>query len=172
MSGRAPSKQYKPGQSQIPLLKDERGRPSSYDAPDRVTQPEFAVRRSTFRSRSPADQKGASATKTKYGYAAVFLILSLISFTVQTETAVHIQRELGWNKAYCMLWVHDPFRSRDGWGWKEKKNMDWQISSTSLKVSNSWLMVIAMAVNVSFFTDKELEETVAGFLEASCLHSK
>lgn len=102
MTGRPPLNQHKTGQSQIPLLKDERGRPSSYDVPDGVTQPEFAVRRSTFRSRSP-DQKGSSATKTKYGYAAVFLILSLISFTVQTETAVHIQRELGWNKAYCML---------------------------------------------------------------------
>lgn len=103
MSGRPPLYQHKTGQSQIPLLKDERGRPSSYETPHDdgiMTRPEFAVRRSTFRSRSP-DQK--SATRTKYAYAAVFLILSLISFTIQTETAVHIQRELGWNKAYCML---------------------------------------------------------------------
>ena len=33
-------------------------------------------------------------------------------------------------------------------------------------------MVIAMAVNVSFFAVKKLEETVASFLEAPCLHSK
>lgn len=102
MSGRPPLYQHQTGHSQVPLLKDERGRPSSYDAPNGIARPEFAIRRSTFRSRSP-DQKGSSATRTKYTYAAVFLVLSLISFTVQTETAVHIQRDLGWNKAYCML---------------------------------------------------------------------
>jgi drug/metabolite transporter (DMT)-like permease len=32
-------------------------------------------------------------------------MLSLISFVVQTETAVYIQHTLGWNKAYCMLWL-------------------------------------------------------------------
>lgn len=30
-------------------------------------------------------------------------MLSLISFVVQTETAVYIQKELGWVKPYCML---------------------------------------------------------------------
>jgi len=29
----------------------------------------------------------------------------LISFAVQTETAVYIQHNLGWKKAYCMLYV-------------------------------------------------------------------
>lgn len=33
-------------------------------------------------------------------------------------------------------------------------------------------MVIAMALNVTFLTDQKLEETVAGFLAASSLHSK
>lgn len=47
--------------------------------------------------------EGSSATRTKYTYAALCLVLSLISFTVQTETAVHIQHVLGWNKAYCMM---------------------------------------------------------------------
>ncbi|TQS37654.1 hypothetical protein Golomagni_01864 [Golovinomyces magnicellulatus] len=41
---------------------------------------------------------------TKYKYAAFFLLLSLISFVIQTETAVYVQHELGWNKPYCMLY--------------------------------------------------------------------
>ncbi|RAL61039.1 hypothetical protein DID88_010135 [Monilinia fructigena] len=44
------------------------------------------------------------ATRKKYTYAAFFLSLSLISFVIQTETAVYIQHQLGWNKAYCMLY--------------------------------------------------------------------
>jgi hypothetical protein len=60
------------------------------------------TRRSTFRSRSP-EYDAKNATLRKYVIAAFFLILSLISFTVQTQTAVYIQQELGWNKPYCML---------------------------------------------------------------------
>lgn len=89
------------GRSQTPLLKEERGRPS-YDSPNGSMRPPFHARRSTFRSRSP-DTEGTSATRKKYTYAGFFLILSLMSFVVQTETAVYIQHELGWNKAYCML---------------------------------------------------------------------
>jgi len=59
-------------------------------------------RKSTFRERSP-DMSADSATRTRYYYAGAFLLLSLISFTIQTETAVYIQHRLGWNKAYCML---------------------------------------------------------------------
>lgn len=44
-----------------------------------------------------------SATKRRYMLASIFLILSLISFAVQTETAVYITRQLQWNKSYCML---------------------------------------------------------------------
>ena len=89
------------GRSQTPLLKDERGR-SSYDGPNERTRPAFAAKRSTFRSRSP-DMEDSAATRKKYTYAAFFLLLSLVSFTVQTETAVYIQHELKWNKAYAML---------------------------------------------------------------------
>ena len=89
------------GRSQTPLLKDERGRPS-YDGPSGVGRPVFVTKRSTFRSRSPA-MEDSSATRKKYTYAAFFLLLSLVSFTVQTETAVYIQHELKWNKAYAML---------------------------------------------------------------------
>ncbi|MCJ1398078.1 hypothetical protein MMC11_001275 [Xylographa trunciseda] len=89
------------GRSQVPLLKEERGRP--YDSPNGSARPAFAARQSTFRSRSP-DFEAQTATRRKYTYAAFFLALSLVSFVIQTETAVYIQHELCWNKAYCMLY--------------------------------------------------------------------
>ena len=101
MAERPPLHRPTDGRSHQPLLKDERGRPS-YDSPHGSARPAFAARRSTFRSRSP-DLNTGSATRRKYTYAAFFLLLSLISFVIQTETAMYIQRDLGWNKAYCML---------------------------------------------------------------------
>lgn len=93
------------GRSHQPLLhKDddiERGR-TGYASPDFQERPPLFSRRSTMRSRSP-DTQAKLATKKKYTYAAFFLGLSLISFVIQTETAVYIQHELKWNKAYCML---------------------------------------------------------------------
>ena len=89
------------GRSEVPLLKEERGRPS-YESPAGSARPAFAARRSTFRSRSP-DFDAKTATRKKYLYAGFFLLVSLVSFVVQTETASYIQIELGWNKAYCML---------------------------------------------------------------------
>lgn len=62
-------------------------------------------RRSTMRSRSPREVAAANATKKKYTYAAFFLVISLISFCVQTELSSYIQGELGWDKAYCMMWL-------------------------------------------------------------------
>lgn len=104
MSGTRPA-MHRPtdGRSQQPLLADtERGRPS-YDAPNGSARPALLTQRSSrFRSHSP-DLEGKSATRKKYTYAAIFLIISLISFTVQTETAKYIQDTLGWKKAYCML---------------------------------------------------------------------
>ena len=91
------------GRSSAPLLKDEGGR-ISYDSPNSDARPTPMVRKATFRSRSP-DLEGSTATRRKYIYAAFFLILSLISFVIQTETAVYIQDELKWKKAYCMLYV-------------------------------------------------------------------
>ncbi|KAI9787009.1 MAG: hypothetical protein M1816_007761 [Peltula sp. TS41687] len=90
------------GRSKVPLLQDEsdQGRPS-YDAPPDLEGRSFM--RSRLRSRSP-DSAAVIDTRKKYTYAAFFLVLSLITFTVQTETAVYIQHELGWNKAYCMLY--------------------------------------------------------------------
>ncbi|KAN0079401.1 hypothetical protein V8E54_004615 [Elaphomyces granulatus] len=95
------------GRSQQPLLKDEgRGRlPNIFPPGDEGGQGirPSASRRSTFRSRTP-DYDAKNSTKRKYIYAAGFLVLSLISFTVQTETAVYIQHELQWDKPYCMLY--------------------------------------------------------------------
>lgn len=62
------------------------------------------TRQSRFRERD-SEQLAKQATKKRYTYAACFLIVSLISFAVQTETAVYIQHNLGWKKAYCMLYV-------------------------------------------------------------------
>lgn len=90
------------GRSHQPLLHNgdmERGRSSHHSSPAR--SPMF-THNSTLRSRSPGAQ-AKLATKKKYTYAAFFLVLSLISFVIQTETAVYIQTDLGWNKAYCML---------------------------------------------------------------------
>lgn len=101
MDERPPMHRPGDGRSQMPLLKEDRGR-QSYDSPNGSARPPFHARRSTFRSKSP-DIEGLADTRKKYTYAAFFLVLSLISFVVQTETAVYIQHELGWNKAYCML---------------------------------------------------------------------
>ncbi|KAG9204228.1 hypothetical protein G6514_001301 [Epicoccum nigrum] len=57
-----------------------------------------------FHERDPQAQAHLE-TRRKYTYAAIFLVLSLISFTVQTETAVYIQHELKWEKPYCMLYM-------------------------------------------------------------------
>ncbi|KAK4113362.1 hypothetical protein N656DRAFT_676022, partial [Canariomyces notabilis] len=43
--------------------------------------------------------------RKKYTYAAFFLATSLVSFTVQTELAAYVQHDLGWDKAYCMLYL-------------------------------------------------------------------
>ncbi|KAK5659892.1 hypothetical protein OQA88_13355 [Cercophora sp. LCS_1] len=75
--------------------------PSDNDAPPR--RPTFS-RRSTMRSRSPATNAHMAARR-KYTYAAFFLVASLISFTVQTELAAYVQNDLGWDKAYCMLYL-------------------------------------------------------------------
>ena len=88
------------GRSEVPLLKDERGR-LSYDSPNGTIRPSLS-KRSTFQSRSP-EMEDPSEIRKKYTYAGLFLLLSLVSFVIQTETAVYIQHELHWNKAYAML---------------------------------------------------------------------
>lgn len=93
------------GRSEQPLLKDERRRLSAadYENGDPEGRPMLHhSRRPTIRSRSP-ENNAKQATRRKYVIASGFLLLSLTSFVIQTETAVYIQHELGWDKPYCML---------------------------------------------------------------------
>ncbi|KAJ4376127.1 hypothetical protein N0V83_001408 [Neocucurbitaria cava] len=57
-----------------------------------------------FHERDPETQ-AKYETRRRYTYAAFLLALSLVSFTVQTETAVYIQHQLKWEKPYCMLYM-------------------------------------------------------------------
>jgi drug/metabolite transporter (DMT)-like permease len=108
MAGRPGMHRPSGGFSHTPLLRDDkdgsRGR-ADYESPQGSARPPFAARRNTFRSRSPTYVEPVNSTRRKYIYAAFFLGLSLISFVVQTETAVYIQHELKWNKHYAMLWL-------------------------------------------------------------------
>ncbi|KAI0383394.1 hypothetical protein F5Y04DRAFT_33902 [Hypomontagnella monticulosa] len=108
------------GRSGMPLLKkpddEDRGRPRysssrpssplplPISTPSSLSRPPTFGRRSTMRSRSP-DTQARMAARKKYTYAAIFLVISLISFTVQTELGRYVQHELGWDKAYCMLYL-------------------------------------------------------------------
>jgi len=112
MSGRPPLHRPTGGLSNtnVPLLKEGkvvRGRRSDEHVSGQVGSRRFTSQRDTFRSRSPKLHGKASENeaKKKYLYASFFLVVSLISFVVQTETAVYVQHTLHWNKAYCMLWL-------------------------------------------------------------------
>lgn len=93
------------GRSQQPLLKREDRLSADHGYDGEPPRPAFITRRSTFHSQSPSFAEPENVTRRKYIYAGFFLILSLVSFVVQTETAVYIQKNLGWKKAYCMLWL-------------------------------------------------------------------
>ena len=85
--------------AQAPLLSPG-DKPNDYEQPQ---SPSLSRRRSSrFRERDPA-QRAKDANRKRYTYAAGFLGLSLVTFAIQTETAVYIQHNLHWNKAYCML---------------------------------------------------------------------
>lgn len=85
--------------SHAPLLNSARKTGEDfYNAP--VRPGAGAPRKSTFQERDP---EVVEDVRKRYTYAAGFLALSLVSFVVQTETAVYIQHNLKWNKAYCML---------------------------------------------------------------------
>lgn len=120
--GRRPAL-HRDGPSALPLLHkadDERGRAgfaSPYSSgngrvvsrsaspyrPEMLQRPTLS-RRSTMRSRSPREVAAANNAKRKYTFAAFFLVISLISFCVQTELSAYIQHDLGWDKAYCMMY--------------------------------------------------------------------
>ncbi|KAK3326793.1 hypothetical protein B0H66DRAFT_513412 [Apodospora peruviana] len=97
----SPTPQASSSTAQAPSYLQPRS-PSMYEDPT-PSRPTFS-RRSTMRSRSPTTNARLEA-KNKYKAAAFFLVVSLISFTVQTELAAYVQHDLGWNKAYCMLYL-------------------------------------------------------------------
>ncbi|KAH7325879.1 putative DUF6 domain protein [Stachybotrys elegans] len=156
------------GASASPLLSKpslERGR-QSYDD-DQLSAsgrsdshmahpPSFNQRRSNLRSRSPKEMAAAAAARKKYTYAGFFLVVSLITFCVQTELSAHVQHDLGWDKAYCMMYLtHGSwfilwpalllflrFQKRDvPWSvfWQRHKNLLWttaiMVETRSLDVS-------------------------------------
>lgn len=57
-----------------------------------------------MRSQSPPSNAARLAARRKYTYAGVFLVVSLLSFTIQTELAWYVQQG-GWAKPYCMLYL-------------------------------------------------------------------
>ncbi|KAG5928373.1 hypothetical protein E4U42_000766 [Claviceps africana] len=83
------------------------------DTPSDVFHPPMTARRlslgrqSTMHSRSPtaAMQAAKASARKKYLFAAFFLSVSLVAFCVQTELSAYIQHDLGWSKAYCMMWL-------------------------------------------------------------------
>ncbi|ODA80658.1 hypothetical protein RJ55_03617 [Drechmeria coniospora] len=74
-----------------------------FDGYENRTRP-TATRRSTMRSRSPREVAAEKAMRRKYTFAAFFLAVSLVAFCVQTELSAYIQNDLGWSKAYCMMY--------------------------------------------------------------------
>ncbi|KAI9723818.1 MAG: hypothetical protein M1828_004068 [Chrysothrix sp. TS-e1954] len=95
---RPPFTRHNDGKSQTPLLN-----PKESNGYGQSPRPGVQKRRSTFREHDP-DAEARQATRRRYTYAAFFLVVSLISFTIQTETAVYIKKYLGWKKSYAMLY--------------------------------------------------------------------
>ncbi|KAF2725772.1 hypothetical protein K431DRAFT_280489 [Polychaeton citri CBS 116435] len=98
-----PSANSKRSHAHAPLLSngkagDDSDRRSGSRSPSLHSRPSRRLR-----EKDP-EALAKAATRKRYTYAACFLLLSLISFTIQTETAVYIQHNLKWNKAYCMLY--------------------------------------------------------------------
>ncbi|KAK4225609.1 hypothetical protein QBC38DRAFT_482556 [Podospora fimiseda] len=85
-----------------------RRRPSPRPPLHSSTTPTLSRRSTTdaLRSRSPSSSQSALLeARKKYTYASICLLISLVSFTVQTELASHIQGPLGWDKAYSMMFL-------------------------------------------------------------------
>lgn len=107
MPFRSPFHRANDAHSEQPLLKEDGPQRESNtfaESHERFLERPHMSRRSTFRSRTP-DIEDKNLTRRKYILASGFLLLSLISFVIQTETAVYIQHELHWDKPYCMLYV-------------------------------------------------------------------
>ncbi|KAF2858231.1 hypothetical protein K470DRAFT_260064 [Piedraia hortae CBS 480.64] len=83
--------------SHIPLL-------AGHNKPEDASPTTRRKRSSRLLDEDPAE-RARESTRRRYTYAACFLALSLVTFAIQTETAVYIQHDLQWNKAYCMLYL-------------------------------------------------------------------
>ncbi|WYZ41209.1 hypothetical protein EsH8_V_000104 [Colletotrichum jinshuiense] len=88
---------------------DDRHGRMGYSTRSRGASPLLTPGRPTF-SRSSTMRSHTTSTVTanarrKYIYAAFFLVLSLVSFVIQTELSAYIQQDLHWDKAYCMLYL-------------------------------------------------------------------
>lgn len=103
------------GKSGTPLLYKpetdddaERGRSNGTLTPNGrsvpAVRPALSRRSTAMRSRSPRGFAAEQAARKKYTYAAFFLVVSLVSFCIQTELSAYIQHDLGWDKAYCMMY--------------------------------------------------------------------
>ena len=70
------------------------------------TRHSFSARQA-LRPVSPTALAGAatSSVRRKWIIAGIFLVVSLVSFCVQTELAKVVQTDMGWDKAYCMLYL-------------------------------------------------------------------
>ena len=90
------------GKSGTPLLDSNHKENGYADGQMDDHAPGLMRRRSTFKERDP-DAAAKAATRKRYSYAAFFLAVSLVSFTIQTETAVYIKKYLNWKKSYAML---------------------------------------------------------------------
>jgi len=131
------------GKTKQPLLPADK-QYNDYASPHR---PLTERRSARFHERDPeVDDK--NATRRRYTYAGFFLILSLISFTIQTETAVYIQHNLKWNKAYCMLWV-------------SRMKLDMVRGSHTQQLLHAQLMVRTMAYATSNHPTIEVECAMA-----------
>ncbi|KAF2162249.1 hypothetical protein M409DRAFT_69178 [Zasmidium cellare ATCC 36951] len=84
-------------QQHQPLLAGDKN--GEYEPPGRS-----GGRSTRFRERDPPEVEPKNDTRKRYTLAGAFLLVSLISFAVQTETAVYIQHDLNWTKPYCMLY--------------------------------------------------------------------
>ncbi|KAI1422914.1 hypothetical protein F5Y12DRAFT_759932 [Xylaria sp. FL1777] len=127
-SGRLSLSHPAEGHSDMPLLEKaddrERGRsrrPEPFDALDSrstsapsapivSTSSATAARPPLFSRASNVPPRSLEATthaaaRKKYMLAALFLVVCLVSFVVQAELGRYVQHELGWNKAYCMLYL-------------------------------------------------------------------
>lgn len=88
------------GKSQQPLLATKQ---QEYDQDGRSRSPLGGSQHSSKFHERDSEDLARKATQKKYMYAGLFLGLSLVSFVVQTETAIYIADQLKWRKSYCML---------------------------------------------------------------------